>query len=272
MTELPTPICQTCGTQYPPATDAPARCPICEDERQYVGDHGQLWTTPEEVASEHVNIWEAVEDGLWSIRTEPRFGIGQRAFLIETVDGNILWDCLSLLDSETIGEIERRGGLTAIAISHPHYYGAMVDFSRAFGDVPIYLHEDTRRWVMRPDDSIHYWSGESMPFAGGTELRRIGGHFEGFQVLNWPAGADGRGVLMAGDQPQVVPDRDWVSFMWSYPNYIPLSADEVRRVARSLEQLHYDRLYGAFQGSLVSREAGEVVRRSVERYLTAIAG
>jgi hypothetical protein len=36
------PICRTCGVQY----GAPRKdCPICEDERQYVGWDGQQWTT-----------------------------------------------------------------------------------------------------------------------------------------------------------------------------------------------------------------------------------
>ena len=33
------------------------------------------------------------------------------------------------------------GGLKGIAISHPHYYTTMVDWSRAFGDIPVHLHE-----------------------------------------------------------------------------------------------------------------------------------
>ena len=38
-------ICRTCGTQFPPAEHPPRNCPICEDERQYVGWQGQQWTT-----------------------------------------------------------------------------------------------------------------------------------------------------------------------------------------------------------------------------------
>jgi len=36
--------------------------------------------------------------------------------------GNILWDCVSLIDSDTVARIQALGGISAIAISHPHYY------------------------------------------------------------------------------------------------------------------------------------------------------
>ena len=41
----------------------------------------------------------------------------------------------------------RAHGLRAIAISHPHYYTTIVDWSRAFGGVPVYVHADDREWV-----------------------------------------------------------------------------------------------------------------------------
>ena len=77
--------------------------------------------------------------------------IGQRAFLIRTSEGNLLWDCVALLDDKTKAEIRRLGGISAIAISHPHYYTTMIERSRAFDNAPIYLHELNRRWVMRPE-------------------------------------------------------------------------------------------------------------------------
>ena len=46
-------------------------------------------------------------------------------------------------------------------------------------------------------------------------------------MLHWAGGADGRGALLSGDIVQVVPDRRYVSFMYSYPNLIPLPAAAV---------------------------------------------
>jgi hypothetical protein len=148
----------------------------------------------------------------------------------------------------------------------------MVEWSRAFGDVPIHLHEADRQWVQRPDPSIRFWSGETMALDEGLTLIRTRGHFDGFQVLHWRDGAEGRGVLLAGDQPQVCADPHWVSFMWSYPNFIPLSAPEIRHIVEVLDPYPFERLYGAFWPGIVQTDAKAAVRRSAERYLRRIAG
>lgn len=268
-------ICVTCGTQFTESENPPAHCAICEDERQYVGADGQQWTTLEAVRAKYKNTIKPEEPGLYSVNTEPHFGIGQRAFLIQTSAGNVLWDCVALIDDATIHEITRLGGIAAIAISHPHYYTTMVEWSRVFGGAPIYIHEAERQWVMRPDACIHYWSGPSRELLGGLRLVTTGGHFEGYQVLHWPTGADGRGVLMAGDQPQICMDPKQVSFMYSYPNYIPLNAPAIQHIVACLKPLRYDRLYGAFfiRGrGIVPTDAKAVVERSASRYLRAIQG
>src|SRR4051812_20529706 len=89
-------LCVTCGTQFPESTSPPEHCPICEDERQYVGLDGQQWTTLDQLHSTHKNVIKREENDLYSINTEPKFGIGQRAFLIRTPRGNLLWDCVGL--------------------------------------------------------------------------------------------------------------------------------------------------------------------------------
>jgi hypothetical protein len=268
-------LCITCGTQFAESAQPPAHCPICEDERQYVNPDGQKWTTLEDLRASHKNVIKQEEPGLYSINTEPKFGIGQRAFLIQTARGNILWDCVGLVDDATTSRIKELGGIAEIAISHPHYYTAMVEWSRAFGDAPIHLHEAERQWVMRPDPCIRFWKGRSLELRDGLTLVSTGGHFEGYQVLHWPAGAGGRGALMAGDQPQICMDPKQVSFMYSYPNYIPLNAPAIRHVMECLDPLKYDRVYGVFfvRGKgIVPTQGKEVVRRSADRYLRAIQG
>ena len=264
-------ICATCGTQFRETTGAPENCPICLDERQYVGPNGQAWTTLATLRQQGFrNLIHEMEPGVFSIGTEPKFGIGQRAFLVRTPTGNILWDCVSLIDDATIAAIEKLGGLVAIAISHPHYYSSMVEWSAAFADVPIYLHAADREWVQRPDPRIQFWKGDAKSLPGNLRLVHTPGHFAGYQVLHWPAGAEGRGVLFSGDQPQVCADPNWVSFMWSYPNYIPLSADEVRKIAEILKPLRFDRIYGAFPHAVVHTNAKTVMNRSVARYLARV--
>ena len=143
-------ICRTCGTQYPASAAAPTHCPICEDDRQYINQNGQQWTTLAELQRDHSNELTQVDPDLTAIRTAPLFAIAQQAHLIQTPAGNVLWDCISFLDDATVAEVRQRGGIAAIAISHPHFYSSMIEWSRAF-NAPIYLHADNRPWVMRPD-------------------------------------------------------------------------------------------------------------------------
>jgi len=264
-------LCKTCGTQFAPSMQSPSRCPICEDERQFVGYGGQEWLTLPQLQQHHRNAIREEEPGLHSILTEPDFAIGERAFLVQTNEGNLLWDCLALINPETIERVRSLGGIRAIAISHPHFYTTMIEWSRAFGDVPIHLNARDQRWVMRPGAGIRFWNGDRFDLFGGLSLHRTGGHFDGFQVALWPAGAAGQSVLLAGDQPQVCADRRWVTFMYSYPNYIPLGPKAVERVSSTLQALRFDRLYGAFPNRTILHDAKGAIARSAERYLRALA-
>ena len=265
-------ICTTCGTQYPPADAPPARCPICEDERQFVPPTGQAWTTQEKLAVDRVNGWHQYEPGIIGIATQPRFAIGQRALLLRTSIGNILWDCIPFIDEATVEIVRGLGGLAAVAISHPHYYSTMVEWSHAFGGAPIHLHAADRQWIMRPDAVVHLWDGDTMPLADGVTLVRCGGHFDGGTVLHWRGGIGGKGALLTGDIIQVVADRKHVSFMYSYPNHIPLPASAVERVVRAVDSFEYERVYGAFWDTVIDGDGKAAVIRSAERYQRAIRG
>jgi glyoxylase-like metal-dependent hydrolase (beta-lactamase superfamily II) len=262
-------ICATCGVQFADMDGPPEHCPVCEDERQYVGWGGQTWTTLEALRADYHNVIKSLEPGLTGIGTHPTFAIGQRALLVQTVHGNILWDCISLIDDPTIAAVQALGGISAIAISHPHFYSSMVEWSYAF-DAPIYLHAADRQWVMRPHPGIVFWEGETRSLGEGVTLIRCGGHFPGGTVLHWAAGAEGRGALLSGDILQVVSDRRYVSFMYSYPDLIPLPASAVRRIVAAVEPFQFDRIYGGWWGRAVATDAKAAVARSAERYIAAI--
>jgi glyoxylase-like metal-dependent hydrolase (beta-lactamase superfamily II) len=262
-------ICATCGTQFAATEEPPAQCAICEDPRQYVAPPGQQWTTLEGLRARHRNAWQEYEPGLLGIGTVPEFAIGQRALLLRTAEGNFLWDCITLLDDATVELIRSLGGLRGIAISHPHYYTSLVEWSRAFDGAPVYLHAADREWTMRPDDAIKFWEGEEKELTPGVTLLRGGGHFAGGTILHWRDGAEGRGALLTGDILQVTPDG-MVSFMFSYPNLTPLPAHAVQRIAQKVAPWRFDRIYGAFWERVIRSNAPDIVRRSVARYLTAI--
>jgi hypothetical protein len=268
---MPKFICTTCGVQHAESVLPPEHCAICEDERQYVGPGGQKWTTLLEMQAAHRNQLDVEGPELISISTEPKFAIGQRALHVRAGGANILWDCISYIDDRSVGAVQALGGVSAIAISHPHYYGSMIEWSRALGDVPIYLHAADGEWVMRPRPAIVFWHGDTHQLAPGLTLIRCGGHFPGGTVLHWAGGAHGTGALLTGDVIQVGQDRRTVSFMYSYPNYIPLNAQTVRQIVAAVEPFEFDQIFGAWFGQNIMGDARRALRYSAERYIAAIA-
>jgi len=257
--------------QFAATNQPPPRCPVCEDQRQYIGYDGQQWTTLETLQHDHHTVIAPEATTITGIGADPAFAIGQRALLVQTPTGNILWDCISLLDDPAVAAVKALGGIAAIAISHPHFYASMVEWSRAF-DAPIYLHAADRQWVMRPDPAVMFWEGETRSLSEGVTLIRCGGHFAGGTVLHWTGGAEGRGVLLSSDILTVAADRRHVSFMYSYPNLIPLPASAIQGIVSVLRPFRYDRIYGGWWQRVVAEEGEAAVERSAARYMAAIQG
>jgi glyoxylase-like metal-dependent hydrolase (beta-lactamase superfamily II) len=270
-------LCSTCGTQFPERENPPALCPICADDRQYIPRQGQQWTTLDELRQEHTNRFDEIEPGVTRIVTKPKFGIGQQAYLVETPHGNMLWDCIALIDDATIAEIGRRGGVAGIAISHAHYYTTMIEWSRALGNVPIWLHAANKGWVMRQDDAIKYFTDDTLEPVPGLTIIRTGGHFPGAMVLHRAGDPEATeperrdGVLLSGDILTVVADRRWVTFMYSYPNIIPLDPATVRRMADLIAPYPFERVHDAFDKH-VMEDGAAAVERSADRYIRHILG
>lgn len=255
-------LCATCGVENDTGEQT---CAICEDERQYVPATGQRWSTLADRAEQgcRIEITER-EPGCWALRASPKVDIGQSALLVRTQAGNLLWDVPGFIDDAAVAAVEELGGIAAVMASHPHMYGAQLEWARAFG-ATVYVAEKDQQWVRRwgEDGEIRTWS---QPFEVLTGIQAVqpGGHFPGSAVVAWADGADGRGVLLSGDTCGTVPDQGWVTFMRSYPNSIPLSAAVVTRVARTIGELDFDRLYDNFGGQVASG-ARDAVLRSAER-------
>ena len=264
------PICRTCGVQY--GAERPD-CPICLDERQYVGWDGQQWTTLDELRSAgHRGRIEEEGPGVVGIGAAPATAIGQRALLVRTPAGNVLYDMITYIDDELIAGVGELGGVSAIAISHPHFYGSMIEWAHAF-DAPVYIHSKDREWVARPDDAVVFWDGDTREITGGLTLINAGVHFDGGQVLHRAgegggAGGFSAGALFTGDIFTVVPDRRWLSFMHSYPNLIPERPKTIRRAVAMMQPYSFDSVYGGWWRRNVTTDGAEALRRSAERYLS----
>ncbi len=207
-------ICDTCGVQFSDSTQPPSACPVCEDDRQYIGPSGQKWTSLQEMQGKFHNKHFKVTDQVISIGpTLPKFAIGQRALLIKTAQGNVLWDCITLLDDVTKAVIDSLGGISIIAISHPHFYDTMVEWAQAF-QCKVLIHQADEHWVMRTDTAakhhVEFWSGDSKQLNDTMQLVRLGGHFAGSCILH---SRTDESFICTGDSIQVTPDK-MVSFMY----------------------------------------------------------
>jgi hypothetical protein len=264
-------ICEACGTQFAETVSAPDRCPICEDSRAFGVKRGshQRWTSIAQLGTNHRTRIREIDPGVFSIVIEPQFSVGNHCILVQGHEGNILWDCISLIDDETIEAVRELGGISAIAISHPHFYGSMVEWSRAFENAPIYVHRSDREWALRYDSALISWEGESLRLSREFTLVRCGGHFAGSAVLHW-AGRPSR--LLSGDTIAVLEDRQNVTFMHNFPKQIPLPASAVHGIVDAISPFDFDRIYGCWPQSVISVAGKEAVLRSAERYLERTRG
>ena len=149
----------------PRAKIRPRNASICEEERQYVPPRGQTWTTLEALRQSHMNGFREYEPGIIGIGTQPAFAIGQRALLVRTPGGNVLWDC--------IAHARRRDGR---ADQGPRRHAGDRDLA------PAFLHHDGGMGarLRRADPSarrrqgLDHAAGSGDPAMGGRNARTLG--------------------------------------------------------------------------------------------------
>jgi len=258
-------MCVTCGTQYPQDEPLPLLCPICNDDRQYINPNGQTWVSADELDKTHkVKITE-INEHLYSLKITPDFAIAQRAFLIVSPQGNVLWDCIPLLNDEVVAFINTMGGLKAIAFSHPHYYSNMNEWAQTF-NCPVYIHALDEQWINHKSKFINLWSGDDKLLWDGINIIHIGGHFPGSCVLHLLSSA-GKGTVFCGDTFYIAPSKRHIAVMYSYPNQILLSKDNFLAVYKRSAGLEFDTLLGAFERQNLTENAQLIFTNSMKRYL-----
>lgn len=255
-------ICNACGTQFPTSDRSVVKtCHICDDPRQYVPPSGQSFTSHDELTKKHQNVFTTYleDERLISITTTPKFAIGQRAILIRTPGGNVLWDCLTLLDEETIKKINELGGLKAVVISHPHYYSTHVQWGQAF-NCPVYIASEDKVWTtLDSGHQVLVKDVETKVEDTDAVAIKLGGHFPGSLVLLFdgrlfiadtlmttPAGVGKWDTDGTGATRTKPPGLNSFSFLWSIPNYIPLNVEELARMWNILKNYEFKSTHGAF--------------------------
>lgn len=256
--------CVTCGVEHS-RDQIPEVCAICADERQYVPAAGQQWQEPSAARIELVER----EPGLVGLVVHDGSGIGQQAKVVVTEQGTVMVDVPASITEVAVAEVRALGPMVAIIPSHPHMFGLMSLWSEALGGVPVWVPEVDARWLAHQPKHLELWSGIRQPLPG-VSAAQPGGHFPGSAVVHW-VGRDDAGVLLAGDTIFVNPDLTTASFMRSYPNRLPLSADIVRRIARDVARWEFERLYSNFEAA-IGRGARQAVLDSAERHASWVLG
>ncbi|OHW95114.1 metallo-beta-lactamase family protein [Colletotrichum incanum] len=271
-------ICGTCGVQFD--SHAIKSCKICDDPRQYVAEEGQWFTTLRELqdSKKYTNIFtkDKYNSGVIAIRTEPQVAIGQRAFLLRAPTGNLLWDCITYLDDETVRRINALGGIAAIVISHPHYFSTALHWAEAFS-CKVYVSTEDGQWLTRRGEAHVLWEGQEMEFLDGQFLAvKVAGHFPGSSVLLWK----NEKKLFVADSVMVVPSGVYhvdrppgtasFAFMWSYPNMIPLSPEAVHGIWTAVAGLDFEDAHSAFAGRDARGDAKKRLLESAQLFVRSI--
>ncbi|EPQ52683.1 hypothetical protein GLOTRDRAFT_46948 [Gloeophyllum trabeum ATCC 11539] len=282
-------ICATCAAQYTASSLRPYRigeegtgdgCPICLDERQYVAPTGQAWTSWRELDGKHATRLEP--DGrdprIVRILTEPKAGaIGQTPFIIPSLDGSLIWDCSPYLSPSGVESIlsltSSSKPLLGMAISHPHFFCSSVTWARKLG-CKVYICATDKEWFMRKDSFVDEYYRKNVGIPLTVECIFSPGHFPGSCVLHWDRSMEQSesslpqtGVIFCSDTCKIAVDRRRMTFMWSYPNYIPLPPKDVQKIWQSLRPFQFGDIYSAWPGEIAFGNGKEKVLNSARRFI-----
>lgn len=258
-------ICCTCGTMHP-NYDRSNVCSICNDDRQYVPEDGQKWTTTQQLKRKHSIKLNKIKESLYEFEVNPSFAIGQRALFVISPNGNVLWDCIPLLDEMTVEFINSKGGLKAIAFSHPHFYSNMNEWAEVF-NCPIYIHKNDAEFIVDKGPKIQLWDGDEIKLWDGIRIILIGGHFPGSSILHVPFLSES-GTIICGDTLFLSPSKKHFSMHWSSPNRIPLPVSEMKRLKKRFDVIPFDTFYGYIKSQNLDVDVKKIFEISMQRYFS----
>lgn len=290
-------ICETCGAQSdvqnPKELQQRDECFICLDPRQAVPESGQKWTKISNWLTNSSRLQcnlvpqDNFDPGLFRVMAKDytnMVGIGQTPWLILTEKGIVIWDCSAYFTVDLFNSIKQLSSLyqvpiVAIAISHPHFYTTSLTWAKAL-QTKLYISNLDKRWYQRDHDSKHinFFKSSQIEIIPGITMIRCGGHFDGSCVLHWDrkiakcpkglgTGKKETGVIFCSDTFAPASDRKQITFMWSYPNFIPLPPKDIVQIWKSVQQFEFDDILGAWPGKYIYGDARQKVLKSAKNFV-----
>ena len=208
--------CAHCGFWQPWfAGQSPIGCPVCMDVRNALPPDGWDFRTVDDLTGKVTTRWVEALPGIVGFSCDPAFGLGSTGWLLLREEGNIAFEGAPFYTPEALDEIERLGGISILAGSHPHGFGALWQLAERF-DPTVVIHRDGLRYtkafrVSWPADDVHQ-------LAPGLTMIATQGHYEGHAVLH-----DARDrALFCGDCLKVDLDAARPSHRPELPQGFPL--------------------------------------------------
>ena len=206
-----------------------------------------------------------LEEDIWRICLEPTLGIRHFAYFVERPDGNVLMDMQPLLTADLEDWIASKGGLRVIILSHPHYYGAMDEFSARF-KAPIKIHGTDKEWSVGYPN-VEFFNFEVLKLGEDLEVHHIPAQFEGGLCLLYKRFG---GVIFTGDTIMVSPSTGELTAWKNTPRQVPYQINEFLVIRERLMALDFNQLYASVRGE-VRRNAKDLLSAFSRDYIETTA-
>ena len=224
---------------------APPDCPVCLDVRNDLPEDGWRFLPEAEVRATHTGAWRSLAPDLVEFRTSPAQGLAGAGWLLLRPEGNVAFEAAPFYSADMVAEIARLGGVSAIAASHAHGYGALWQLQNAYPDAPLAIHTGDLQLTKAFRVTLPY--DEPLALAPGLTLHPVGGHYAGQAALHDAAGRR----LFCGDMLKIEQDDDGrataLSAHKAYHKAIPLTPAERRRYRDVVAPLDFTAVLTPFE-------------------------
>lgn len=224
---------------------APPDCPVCSDVRNDLPEDGWHFLPEAEVAASHSGEGHEISPGLWAFTTTPALGLAGTGWLIVRPGGNIAFEAAPYYSDAMLAQIEALGGITFLAASHAHGYGALFQLQRRFDPAIVAIQKEDLGMTKAFRVTVPY--DDALELAPGYVLHQVGGHYEGQACLH---DAPGR-RLFCGDMFKIDQDAcgrsTAISSHKAFHKDIPLTHSELQRYRDVIAPLAFDAVLTPFE-------------------------